>query len=303
VYAGAPVDFASACEWLRRAAAQDHAEALYELSQIDDAEPRAHSRSPINDTMRARLRRAAELGSPRAQHDLAVLLATGHGGVSKDATEARAWEGRAARAGHLLAQVGFGQECLRGEGGPTDPAEGLSWLEKAAATELRSDAWAPLAVSQAARFLEMLYTHGLPGVAPDPVKAAAARARLVAARQILDRDRAADDSAFRRDAAGRREVRPFAFADRDEARRVLAEHMTAQRRRDRTALLADLDRDVVTRLQGPSGIEYEVTVRASWDDQPEGAISVAGFINDLGWRTYSTLSEFFSVAPDGSIGD
>jgi len=79
--------------------------------------------------------------------------------------------------------------------------------------------------------------------------------------------------------------------------------MTAQRERGRAALLADLDRDVVTRLRGASGTEYEVSMRVFWDDQPEGAISVAGSIEEVGWRTVTTLSEFFSVSPDGIIGD
>jgi hypothetical protein len=300
VYAGAPIDFATACDWLRRAAAQGHAEALYRLAQIDESEPRVHSRSPINDTMRATLRRAAELGSADAQHDLAILLATGHGGFSRDEVEARAWQERAARAEHLRAQVSFGRMCLQGKGGPVAVPEGLAWLEKAASTAIRSDPWAPLVVSQAAELLEHTYTAG---AAPDPVRATAAHDRFVAAQRALERDEVADDRAFGHDAQGRSVTRPFAFADRDEARRTLAEHMTAQRERGRAALLADLDRDVVTRLRGASGTEYEVSMRVFWDDQPEGAISVAGSIEEVGWRTVTTLSEFFSVSPDGIIGD
>lgn len=82
------------------------------------------------------MRRAAELGSADAQHDLGKLLSSGHGGFPKDEVEARGWQERAARAGHLQALVSIGRMCLRGEGGPSDPVEGLAWLEKAAATDI-----------------------------------------------------------------------------------------------------------------------------------------------------------------------
>src|SRR4051794_811109 len=109
VYAGAPVEFGTACDWFRKAAAQDHAEALYQLARIDESRTDAHSTMPVTDTMRSRLRRAAALGSDRAQHDLGVMLVTGHGGLEKDPREARAWFERAARAGHLQSQVSFGK--------------------------------------------------------------------------------------------------------------------------------------------------------------------------------------------------
>ena len=301
--AGACTDVASAREWLHRAAAQDHPEALYALSRIDDSDPRWHSRTPINDTMRARMRRAAQLGSADAQHDLGKLLSSGHGGFPKDEVEARGWQERAARAGHLQAQVSFGQMCLHGEGGPSDPVEGLTWLEKAAATEISSDPWARSVVSDAARLLKVVYTRGLLGVTPDPTKAAAADARLLAAGAVRERARAADDCAVGLDAEGQRVTRPFAFANPDEARRVLAEHMAAQRLRGRAALLADLDRNVVTQLRGSSGLEYEASVHVFWSDQPDGELSISGSIRDRGWRSYKTLSEFFSVAPDGTVGD
>jgi TPR repeat protein len=301
--AGACTDAASAREWLHRAAAQDHPEALYALSRTDDSDPRWHSRTPINDTMRARMRRAAQLGSADAQHDLGTLLSSGHGGFPKDEAEARGWQERAARAGHLQALVSIGRMCLRGEGGPSDPVEGLAWLEKAAATEISSDPWAPSVVSDAARLLKAVYARGMLGVTPDPTKAAAADARLLAAGAVRERARVADDCAVGLDAEGQRVTRPFAFANPDEARRVLAEHLAAQRRRGRAALLADLNRNVVARLRGSSGLEYEASVYVFWSDQPDGELSVSGSIKDLGWLSYKTLSEFFSVAPDGTVGD
>lgn len=302
VYTGAAVDFATACDWLRKAAAQNHAEALYELSRIDDADSRTHSRMPINETMRARLRQAAELGSERAQHDLAVLLSSGHGGFAEDKNEARSWFERAARTGYLRSQAALGTMCLRGDGGPASIEEGLTWLEKVAAADLGADLFAPLTVSGAANMLRHVYEKGLLGVAPDPQKAATARLQFEAARKVMDSRQAADDQAAAVDAEGRTVHRPFAFANPAEARAVLAAHLESYRKRTYADLVAYLDQTLVARLRGSSNIEYEAHVRISWEDQPNGAISVGGDIRDAGWRTYKTISEFFSMAPDGTVG-
>jgi hypothetical protein len=50
-------------------------------------------------------------------------------------------------------------------------------------------------------------------------------------------------------------------------------------------------------------LEYEASVYVFWSDQPDGELSISGSIKDLGWLSYKTLSEFFSVAPDGTVGD
>jgi TPR repeat protein len=301
VYAGAPVDFAAACEWFRKAAGQDHAEALYQLAQIDESRTDAHSTMPVSDIMRSRLRRAAELGSERAQHDLAVKLATGHGGFEKGPREARTWFERAARAGYLQSQVSFGKMCLAGEGGPVAIPEGLASLERVAATDLASNAWAPLMVSQASRYLLHAYERGAFGIENDPLKAEVARKQFEAARALLDRGRREDDRAVGRDADGNTVRRPFAFADRGEATRVLAAHMADCRKRSYEDLVNSRDKNLRARLRGPSGGEYEALVRVHWDDQPNGPITVGGSIEDVGWRTYSTISEFFTMAPDGTI--
>jgi TPR repeat protein len=303
VNTGAPVDFESSCDWWRQAAAQDHAEAIYQLSRIDESWVGVHSRAPINDKMRALLRRAAELGSERAQHDLAGLLATGHGGFAKNEAEARGWHERAAQAGNLQSQDGFGTMCLRGEGGPAMIADGIAWLEKAAAADLSAEPWAPLVVSSSALTLSLAYERGLWGVDPDPEKAASSRARLAAARAVLDRHRADDDTAVGRDAEGNSIRRPFAFANPEEATAVLVTHMASYRERSYADLVGQLDTNLIARLPGPSGLEYEALVRISWDDQPDGAISVGGSIEDFGWRTYQTISHFFSMTPDGAISD
>lgn len=65
--------------------------------------------------------------------------------------------------------------------------------------------------------------------------------------------------------------------------------------------MTNREKNLRTQLRGPSGLEYEALVRVHWDDQPNGPISVGGSIEDLGWRTYSTISEFFTMAPDGTV--
>jgi hypothetical protein len=253
--------------------------------------------------MRALLRKAAELGSERAQHDLGVLLATGHGGFAKDEAEARHWHERASRSGYLRSQHSFGTMCLRGEGGPAMVAEGIALLEQVVATDLTADLWAPLVVSDSAGELCRTYELGLWGVAPDPQKAAAARSRLAAAQTLQDRQQASDDQAVGLDADGKPVRRPFAFANPAEAKSVLATHMDTFRLRNYADLVDQLNKNLVARLKGPSGVEYEALVRIHWDDQPNGPLSVGGSIEDYGWRTYETISHFFSMAPDGTIED
>jgi hypothetical protein len=158
-------------------------------------------------------------------------------------------------------------------------------------------------VSSAANLLRHAYEKGLLGVDADPAKAAAARSHLEAARRLLDSHRAADDEAVSLDAEGRTLRRPFAFANPEEARAVLAAHLETYRRRTYADLVGHLDQNLVVQLKGPSNIEYEARVRIYWDDQPNGPISIGGDIRDRGWRTYKTISEFFSMAPDGTIGD
>jgi TPR repeat protein len=100
------VDFRKACEWLHLAAAQDHPEALFDLSRVDESQDRANTGIPRSDAQRTLLRRAADLGSARAQADLARYCATGRGGFAKDQVEARAWCSRAAEGGDTEGRAG-----------------------------------------------------------------------------------------------------------------------------------------------------------------------------------------------------
>jgi hypothetical protein len=289
-------------DWLRRAEAQGHAEAIYELSRIDETVDQWHSMTPKNDRMRARLRRAAELGSVRAQNALATSLSTGHGGFQVDKNESRLWRERAAATGDRDARAALATMVLRGEGGPSDIAQAIALFEGVAATDLAADGMAPLHVSSAAQWLWRLYTVGAPyGIAPDADKAERAQRRRAEARAVLDASRAADEYAIGQDASGNRVVRPNAFANEAEAKAVLAEFMTTQRKRSYADLVQLIWKRQRTKTVGPSGISYDVDIDVHWEDQPNGPLWVTGSIKDEGWRTYRSLHEIYILHPGGHI--
>jgi hypothetical protein len=74
VFGSGEVDFRKACDWFHRAAAQDHPEALFQLSRIDQSEDRANWGPPRTDQMRAVL--SAHMATYRRQthKDLAGLV-------------------------------------------------------------------------------------------------------------------------------------------------------------------------------------------------------------------------------------
>ncbi|MDB5457417.1 MAG: Localization factor PodJS [Caulobacter sp.] len=78
------------------------------------------------------LRRAANLGSAKAQFYLAKLYEVGEGGVKKDAVEARRWTERAAQGGEPRAMHNLALYAFKGEGGAKDAATSASWFRRAA---------------------------------------------------------------------------------------------------------------------------------------------------------------------------
>jgi localization factor PodJL len=78
------------------------------------------------------LRKAANLGLPRAQFYLAKLYEVGEGGVKKDLVEARRWTERAASAGEVGAMHNLGLYYYKGEGGERNSTKAAGWFRKAA---------------------------------------------------------------------------------------------------------------------------------------------------------------------------
>ncbi|MBO9708490.1 MAG: SEL1-like repeat protein [Caulobacter sp.] len=78
------------------------------------------------------MRKAANLGLPRAQFYLAKLYEVGEGGVKKDMGEARRWTERAAAAGEAGAMHNLALYYFKGEGGEKNSTKAASWFRKAA---------------------------------------------------------------------------------------------------------------------------------------------------------------------------
>jgi localization factor PodJL len=78
------------------------------------------------------LRKAANLGLPRAQFYLAKMYEVGEGGVKKDLGEARRWTERAATAGEAGAMHNLGLYYYKGDGGERNSTKAASWFRKAA---------------------------------------------------------------------------------------------------------------------------------------------------------------------------
>jgi localization factor PodJL len=119
-----PVD-ATAIEAAPLAAAPpaENAQALY-----DDGVRRieAKDRTGLDS-----LRKAANLGLPRAQFYLAKLYEAGEGGVKRDLVEARRWTERAATAGEARAMHNLALYYYKGEGGERNSTKAASWFRKA----------------------------------------------------------------------------------------------------------------------------------------------------------------------------
>jgi hypothetical protein len=116
-------------QWLQRAAAQNHAEAIYHLACLGE---QFDFGRPEDEARRAMLVQAAELGSTRAQRDLGCFYATGEDGFPKNEALGPLWYGRAAAQGHADAQYNYGSMLLYGEGGPADPETGKDQIRQAA---------------------------------------------------------------------------------------------------------------------------------------------------------------------------
>jgi localization factor PodJL len=78
------------------------------------------------------MRKAANLGLPRAQFYLGKMYEMGEGGVKKDLVEARRWTERAAAAGDPRAMHNLALFYFKGEGGAKNSTTAASWFRKAA---------------------------------------------------------------------------------------------------------------------------------------------------------------------------
>ncbi len=117
----------------------------------------------------ALLRKAANLGQPKAQFLLAKMAEMGEGGVKKDMAEARRWYERSAQGGDPSAMHNIALFAYRGDGGDKNLTTAANWFRKAAETGLVDSQFN----------LAQLYENGR-GVAQNPAEAY--RWYLIAAR-------------------------------------------------------------------------------------------------------------------------
>jgi TPR repeat protein len=136
------VTYAACCSakealtWFKKAAAQDHPEAWYDLATRSwSEEGDVEWGIPRQETQREWLQYAAQLGSANAQHDVGCLLCLGDYGFEKNPSQGRTWYREAAKQGHPCAQYPVGLMCLEGDGGVSDQEEGICWLEQSAASD------------------------------------------------------------------------------------------------------------------------------------------------------------------------
>ncbi len=251
--------------------------------------------------MRALLRRAAELGSVRAQAELALCFSIGRGGFAKDEHEARAWCERAAHGGDVGAQSMLGSMLLRGQGGSVSSDDGIAWLERAAANDRSPQLMAAYRASEALQTLARVFERGIPGVPANPEKAAAFKKRRDEYRKTREEQRGDEEWSVSTTPGQPRTKRPFRYSNAAEAKAVLRTFMEPYRRSTHTDLAQLVSKRKAVQLRGPTGSEYEIKVDAHWDDQPGADVSVCGTINDHGWCACQDIYELFSMSPEGTI--
>lgn len=119
---------AEALVWFRKAAAQQHDEALMHLADrlLNEADGREAAEAL------QWLRRAAARGHRAAQIRLGDALGFGFPGVTVDAAESQRWYREAALQGDPWAQQQLAQALRDGRGSPKDEPEAVRWFEKAA---------------------------------------------------------------------------------------------------------------------------------------------------------------------------
>jgi TPR repeat protein len=121
-------DTAQAIDWLRKAAAQGHAPAEFQMGQLYDF---GFAVAPDDSQALAWYRRAAEHGSAEGQRSVGEFYRKGRSVVA-DAAEAVRWYRRGAEGDDLRAQYQLGQMYFTGTGITRDYVSAYVWFAIAA---------------------------------------------------------------------------------------------------------------------------------------------------------------------------
>jgi TPR repeat protein len=128
-----PERFQQGLDFLRRAAEENDAEAIYLLATMTAAGTGVEQ---SNIEAFAQMKRAAELGFADAQYELAAMYSEGRGTIV-DTGAAAQWARIAAAQDHPAAQHAVGVNLLRNAASSLEVSEGLAYLERAAAKNHR----------------------------------------------------------------------------------------------------------------------------------------------------------------------
>ena len=87
--------------------------------------------------------------------------------------------------------------------------------------------------------------------------------------------------------------------DKEEAKRLLQDHLQAYRRRAYQDLVTLMGETQVAEVLGASGVPYQIEVEVLWDHHPGGVIRVLAAIDDGTFRAaFSPVCDDFLLAPN-----
>jgi hypothetical protein len=89
--------------------------------------------------------------------------------------------------------------------------------------------------------------------------------------------------------------------NKTEAGELLRSRLNSWRTRSYQELAALIGESYAFEAKGPSGTQYQGSIRVFWDGEADGDVRVIGSIDDGGWRAFVPLSDSFIMAPDGSF--
>jgi hypothetical protein len=90
--------------------------------------------------------------------------------------------------------------------------------------------------------------------------------------------------------------------DKAEAKLIIGEELSRYRDRSYEELLSLMDQSETFWRSSPSGTNYQIQIRAFFDDyKAQRDLRIVGSIDDGGWRAFIPLCDDFIMAPDGSF--
>jgi hypothetical protein len=90
--------------------------------------------------------------------------------------------------------------------------------------------------------------------------------------------------------------------DRDEASRLLGEHLEGRATEDFESLAALVGDPQVTQTTGESGIEFQIEVEALWDDESRSVLRVLGSIDEGTLRrAFRPITDDFLIDRNGVV--